>query len=119
MNPLFYNLILAVDEVLPAGGDAAAGPPSPFIQLMPLVFMFGIFYLLVLRPQQTEKKKHRNWLQTIKKNDKIVTAGGIIGTVADVSNDDEITLKIDDTTRVKIMRASISSLYGKDAAEKS
>lgn len=111
----------AADGVVDAGAGAAKNAaPSPLVTLAPLMFVFALFYFLMIRPQQQERKKRDALLLEIKKNDKVVTIGGLIGTVADLSSDgQEVTVKLDDSTRVKMLRSSINGLYSKDAAEKS
>jgi len=102
-----------------AGGaaDAPANVPGPNLleSLFPMLAIGLFFYLILLRPQmkaQKEKRKqHEDLMANLKKNDKVVTIGGIIGTVAEVS-DDRVTLKIDDNTRMKFTRSSIQDLLG-------
>ena len=112
-------LLLAQQEVAPGGGTPAAGQPgaentgNPLRPLIPMVFIGIIFYFVVMRPQlkaqKTKRKQHEDLMANLKRNDKVVTVGGIIGTVAEVS-DDRVTLKIDDNTRVRFTRNSIQEL---------
>lgn len=124
----FGNAALLAQKAEEAAGDAVGGAgdgvkpatPSPLVTLAPLLFVFALFYFLMIRPQQNERKKRDALLQELKKNDKVVTIGGLIGTVADLSSDgQEVTVKLDDSTRVKMLRSSINGLYSKEAAEKS
>lgn len=97
--------------------------PSPWGGLLPPMIMIAVFYyFMLLRPRAAEDRKRKEILDGLKKNDKVVTAGGIIGTVAQVSNDgQEVTLKVDDSTRIKFRRSSVSSVLTdeKDDAAKS
>jgi preprotein translocase subunit YajC len=91
--------------------DAAKEQPPPFWTFLPpIIAMVALFYLLMILPQQREKQKKDSILNSLKKNDRVVTIGGIIGTVANVSADGkEITLKmVDDTTRIKFTRSAVS-----------
>lgn len=107
-------------DAVQGGEPAQQPPPSPLVTLAPLLFVFALFYFLMIRPQQNERKKRDELLKEIKKNDKVVTIGGLIGTVADLSSDgQEVTVKLDDSTRVKMLRSSINGLYSKEAVEKS
>jgi len=110
MNVLNW-LILAEAE---GATDAASGP-----ELWPaLLAMFAVFYFLILLPQKKEKKRHASILQNLKKNDKVVTVGGIVGTVANVVNDSkEITLKVDDNTRIKFLRTHIGQVLTDEGSE--
>ena len=76
------------------------GPPSWF-QWMPLVLIVVVFYFLMLRPGQKEKRHRQEMLAAIKKNDRVMTIGGIIGTVAQV-RDDEVVLKVDEIGRAHV-----------------
>jgi preprotein translocase subunit YajC len=83
-----------------------------------LVLWFGIFYLLVFRPQSKAKKAHEQMLKQLKKHDEVVAAGGIIGTVMDV-RPDVVTLRVADTIRLSVERSSVSRVIksAKDEAK--
>jgi len=84
-----------------------AGQPSLIASLLPLLILFGIFYLLVILPQQRQAKKHKEMVEALKKGDKIVTTGGIIAEV--VKNEESfIKAKIADNVEVKIDKAAIA-----------
>lgn len=100
-------MILAQDAAPEAEGG---GPPGVF-NFVPLIVMGVLFYLLFMRPQMAERKKQQEAVGALKKNDRIVTIGGIIGTVADTSDGDLITIKVDDGTRMKFRRSAITGLY--------
>lgn len=80
-----------------------AAPPeaNPLLQWAPLIIFGLIFYFLLLRPNSKEKKRRQDQLNAVKKNDRIVTIGGIMGTVVSVK-DDEITVKVDESNNTKI-----------------
>lgn len=96
---------------VPAAGDAAAGAadaPNGIAQFAPIIIIGFFFYFILLRPQQKEQKKRQEFLNNMKKNSKVVTTGGMIGTVVDVSSDGRfVTLKVDDSTRLKFLRSAI------------
>jgi preprotein translocase subunit YajC len=87
--------------------EATAAAPGPLAMLFPFVIMFGIFYLIVFRPQAKTQKQHAEMLKNLKKNDVVVTSGGLIGTVVNVKPD-AITLRIDDNVRVEVERTAIT-----------
>ncbi len=76
-------------------------PPGLGSMLFPLALMGIVFYFLLIRPQSAEKKRRAAMLSGIKKNDRVVTIGGIMGTVLSVK-DDEVTLKVDESSNTKI-----------------
>lgn len=91
---------------------AMASPPgsesNPYGKVIMLVLMFGIFYFLLIRPQQKRAKEHKQLVDALKVGDTVVTAGGIHGKVAGLQ-DDIITLEIATGVKIKINRSSIVS----------
>jgi preprotein translocase subunit YajC len=116
---LNLTFLLAEEGVV----DPEAGQQSGLGSLVPPLIMIAVFYyFMLLRPRAAEERKRKAVLDGLKKNDRVVTAGGIMGTVAQLSGDGtEVTLKVDDTTRIKFRRSSISSVVTdeKDDAAKS
>jgi preprotein translocase subunit YajC len=86
---------------------------SALIQFLPLVLIFVVFYFLLIRPQQRKAKDHRTMLDALRRGDRVVTGGGIIGTVARVENPEEVTVDIADGVRVRVLRSTISSVLAK------
>jgi len=87
----------------PAGGMAA------FQQVIPLVFMFAIFYFLLIRPQQKKAKEHKALLEAIKKGDNVITAGGVHGKVSSV-DEGVVTLEIATGVNIKIVKSYIAAI---------
>ena len=80
------------------------------ISMLPAVVIFYLFYLLFLRPQRREQNERREMLKNMKKNDHVVTVGGIIGVVTNVDRDkNEVTLKVDESTNTKL-RLTLGSI---------
>lgn len=103
--------MLAAPEQAPAPGTG-----EQFAMYLPLVAIAVIFYFLLIRPQKREQQAREAMISALKKNDKVVTIGGIIGTVANLSPDgQEVTLKVDDNTRIRMTRASIQRVVSADA----
>ena len=86
---------------------------SALIQFLPLVLIFVVFYFLLIRPQQRKAKDHKTMLDALRRGDRVVTGGGIIGTVARVDNPEEVTVDIADGVRVRVLRSTISSVLAK------
>lgn len=87
----------------PGQGGQAGG----FASFVPLILMFVIFYFLLIRPQQKKAKAHQAMLGELKKGDKVVTSGGIHGTITKV-DDTDVTMEVADKVRIKVTRANIS-----------
>jgi len=99
----------------PAGGAAQGGAPSMLQSILPLVFIFGIFYFLLIRPQQKKAKEHEAVLGNLKKGDQVLTNGGIYGTIHSLTQD-AVVLVIADNVRVKVSRRYIAGLAGSESA---
>ncbi len=78
---------------------------------LPLILIFGVFYILLIRPQQKKVKLHREMLNNLRRGDKIITSGGIIGTVNKVSDNRELQVQVSDNVEIKIAPGMISDLY--------
>jgi preprotein translocase subunit YajC len=93
------------------GGSQSAGGVDPgFHFLIPMVAVILIFYFLIIRPQQKERKQHQELLDGLKCGDKVVTTGGILGTIHSVS-EKTVQLKIGDKMKIVVLRSSIRGLH--------
>ena len=91
---------------------AAGGGMAMLMQMVPLILIFGVFYFLLIRPQQKKQKEHRDLLRTLKRGDRVLTAGGIIAQVTRVKEGvDEIEVEIAPNVRVNVLRETISSTF--------
>ncbi|MBU0549884.1 preprotein translocase subunit YajC [Myxococcota bacterium] len=95
--------------------NSGAGQPSCAQSAMPLLLMFAVFYFFLIRPQQKRQKEHREMLGRLKKGDRVVTNGGLIGTVHALTEQD-LTLEVSEKVKVKVMRSSVS-LYASEASD--
>lgn len=97
-----------------AGEQPAADPGIPWGMFLPLIAIILMYQLLIARPQRREQGKRDAMLKQLKKNDPVVTIGGIFGTVASLSEDgSEVTLKVDDNTRLRLRRDAIREVITK------
>ncbi|MBI2236545.1 MAG: preprotein translocase subunit YajC [Magnetospirillum sp.] len=100
--------------VSPAYAQAASGGTLESLQsFLPLVLIFVVFYFLLIRPQQKRQKEHREMVNALRRGDRVVTAGGIIGTVAKVVSDAELSVEIAEGVRVRVVRSSITEVPSK------
>lgn len=86
-----------------------ASAPSTLISFAPLVLVFVVFYFLLIRPQQKKTKEHREMLARLKKNDEVVTSGGIYGKVVALT-DAVVTLEVASNVRIRVHRPQISEI---------
>lgn len=88
-------------------------PESDFMSFVPLIVVFVLLYLLVIRPQQKRIKTHQMMVKNLKRGDKVVTSGGIMGTISKVTEDDIVDVEIANEVVVKISKSSISDLVSR------
>tara|TARA_Y100001936_G_scaffold226291_1_gene245541 strand:- start:379 stop:723 length:345 start_codon:yes stop_codon:yes gene_type:complete len=82
-----------------------------FGTFLPLILIFAVFYFLLIRPQQRKVKQHKDMLSNLKRGDKIITSGGIIGTINKVSDNRELTVEVSDNIEIKIAPGMVADLY--------
>jgi len=104
-----------VFAMAPAGADGQSG--SLFAQFVPLILIFGIFWFLVIRPQQKKAKAHRELVENLKKGDEAYTDGGIHGVIQKVT-DDYVTLEIAPKVAIKMIRSRIAEVVKTGKVEK-
>ncbi len=116
---LFSQLVLFAQEVVEgvkdgAPKDGGGGAPG-LVSLVPIVLIFGVFYFLIILPSQRKERKQREAIfAALKKNDEVVTSGGIIGIVQTIK-DDEVILKLEDNAKVRLLKSSITRIIPKDS----
>ena len=79
---------------------------SGFAQLIPLILIFVIFYFFLIRPQQKKVKEHKAMVESLKKGDKVITSGGIIGTVERIIDGDKAEISITDNVKVEVIKST-------------
>src|SRR5919206_756997 len=96
--------------ISPAYAQAAGDSSQALVQFLPLVLIFVVFYFLLIRPQQKKQKDQRAMLDALRRGDRVVTGGGILGTVSKVVSPEEVEVDIASGVRVKVLRSTISSV---------
>ncbi len=96
------------------GGGAGAGGFGALGSLLPLLLMFGVIYLLLIRPANRQRKQHAEMLNTLKKDDEVVTSGGIYGRIVTL-DDKTATLEVADKVKIKILRDRIAGRWSTDS----
>lgn len=91
---------------------AAAGQPNPIMSFLPLILIFVVFWFLLIRPQQKKVKEHKAMVEALGKGDEVVTNGGVLGKITDVS-DNFVTVKVADNVEIKVQRQAVASLMPK------
>jgi len=95
-------------DVVFAQTTPAPAAPSPLLNFLPLVLVFVVFYFLLILPQQKKAKQHRQMLQNLKKNDEVMTSGGIYGKVIALA-ENVVTLEVAPNVRIRVHRQQISA----------
>ena len=80
---------------------------------LPIILIFVVFYFLLIRPQQKRAKQHREMLSAIRRGDRVLTGGGLYGTVTKVVNDNELVVQIAEAVKVRVARPTIAEVISK------
>ncbi len=104
-----FGLAFAMGSAPGGAASGAGGGMAAFQQIIPLVFMFAIFYFLLIRPQQKKAKEHKALLESMKKGDNVITAGGVHGKITSVEND-LVTLEVANNVNIKITKSYIAAI---------
>ena len=91
---------------------------SGFVQFVPLILIFVIFYFFLIRPQQKKVKDHKLMVATLKRGDEVVTSGGIVGKIERILGDDKVDLLISENVTVQVVQSTIQSLLHKTEIKK-
>lgn len=102
----------AMGQAGSSGAPAGGGGLTAFV---PLILMFVIFYFLLIRPQQKKAKEHQNMINNLKKGERIITSGGIHGTITSLG-DTTISLEIAENVKIKINRGNVATVNHKSSA---
>ena len=97
-----------------AMAQSAGGQSGGFdiAAILPLIIMFGIFYFLLIRPQQKKAKEHKNLVAALKKGDEVITSGGLLAKVTDVG-DNFLTCQVAENVEIKIQSHAVSTVLPK------
>ena len=104
----------SMDFLILSAAAGGAGGSAFFVQLFPLLLIFVVFYLFLIRPQQKRAKEHEAKISAVQKNDEVVTAGGLMGKVTKVA-DDYVEVEIAPNVRVKAVKSTIANVQSRGA----
>jgi preprotein translocase subunit YajC len=96
-------------DIAYAQGAPGFGGPGQMLSFLPLVLIFVVFYFLLIRPQQKKAKQHQEMLGRLKKNDEVMTSGGIYGRVVTLA-ENVVTLEVAPNVRIRVNRPQISAV---------
>ncbi|MDR1059075.1 MAG: preprotein translocase subunit YajC [Treponema sp.] len=106
MNTFVFSLLMGA----PAGGaEGASGGLGSVMNFVPFIAIIAIFYFLIIRPQNKKQKDTQRMLSALRKGDRVVTIGGIHGTIQSV-RDSSVILRVDDSTKIEFSRSAIASV---------
>ncbi|MFW6077154.1 MAG: preprotein translocase subunit YajC [Hyphomicrobiales bacterium] len=100
-----------VSEAFAQGAGGTGG--DLFAMLVPLILIMAVFWFLLIRPQQKRAKEHQELIQGVRRGDVVATAGGMIGKVARVVDDNEVLLEVADNVRMRFQKQAISEVRAK------
>lgn len=104
---------MLVSPAFAQAAGQAGGVAGGIEAFLPLILIFVVFYFLMIRPQQKRMKQHKEMLGQLRRGDRVVTSGGILGTVNKVVDDKEVVVEIAEGVRVRVLRGSIQEIISK------
>jgi preprotein translocase subunit YajC len=102
-----------------AATPAAPTIQSTLMQFLPLFLIFGVFYLFLIRPQQKRFEEHKKLVEGLRRGDKVVTGGGILGTIVKVEEGDEVTVEIAENVKIRVLKNTIQNVNAKTEPKES
>lgn len=111
LSDLLHGVIVQTAE----GQAAPAGPLSGVVGMLPLVLIFGVMYFLLIRPANKQRKEHQALLNALKKDDEVVTSGGIYGRIVTL-DERVVTLEIADKVKIRVLRDRIAGRWQPDTS---
>ncbi len=102
-------------DIAYAQAAPGAGGPGPIVTILPFILIFVIMYFMVIRPQQKKAKEHQDLLSKLKRNDEVMTSGGIYGKVVDLK-ETVVTLEVAPNVRIRVHRPQISAVLTAEKA---
>ena len=103
---MFITPAFAQATGMPGGGDLIG-------MVLPLVAIMGVFYFLLIRPQQRKLKEHQEMLKKVAKGDTVITTGGLVGKVLKIVDDNELQVEIGENVKVRVLRSGIADVRAK------
>jgi preprotein translocase subunit YajC len=113
MNSFVFSLLLGAHQ----GGAGTGGASGLLGTFLPFILIIGIFYFLIIRPQNKKQKETQKMLTALKKGDKIITIGGVHGVISTV-RESSVVVKVDDNTKVEFSRSAIATVVEVSKVEK-
>jgi len=95
-----------------SGASQGGEGGNPFMMFVPIILIFVVFYFILIRPQQKKQKAHQALLTQLKKGDRVVTNGGLYGTVSD-AKDHVVVLKIAENVKVEVVKSAVATVIEK------
>ena len=100
--------------ITPAYAQTAGGPAGEiFGMIVPLILIMGVFYFLLIRPQQKKAAEHQAMLRKAAKGDTVVPLGGVIGKVTKIVDDNELQVEVGENVKVRVLRSGLSEVRSK------
>lgn len=90
---------------------------SPFINLVPLAAILLIMYFFLIRPQQKQQREHDDMLKNLKEGDKVLTTGGLYGTIVGIKGDEDLQIRFSETVKLTVARSAVARVVSPAAAQ--
>lgn len=110
------SLLSAIDFLAQAPGPGQPAGPAAWVQILPMVLLFGAMYFFMIAPQRKKQKEHEKMLAALQSGDEIVTSGGIYGVITNVK-EDRFVVRVADNTKIELGKGFVQTVLKKTSAE--
>lgn len=114
--PKMSSLISAIEFLAQTSAPGQPQAPSAWVQILPMVLLFGAMYFFMIAPQRKKQKEHEKMLKALESGDEVVTTGGIFGTITNVK-EDRFVIRVADNTKIEVGKAFVQTVLKKSGAE--
>lgn len=117
---MFWDVVYAQEATPPPPdpGTATTPPPNPLMQMLPMIVLFiAVMYFFMIRPNQKREQERQRMLSSLSKGDKVVTTGGVIGTIVGLTEKSVVLRVNDENTKIEFARSSVAQVTPKDGGE--
>ena len=109
----FFTASAWAQDAAPAASPGGSSGMSAFMNFVPLLLIFAVFYVLIIRPQQRKLDEQQKMIKALQRGDRVVTSGGILGKIVRLEGDEHIIVEIADNVQVKLLRSHVQGLAAK------
>lgn len=98
--------------ISPVYAQSATGTSSAMINFLPIILIFAVMYFMMIRPQQKKMREHKNMIDNLRRGDRVIASGGLIGTISKIIDENEVEITVG-SAELRVLRSSINQILNK------